>query len=61
MWKVVCVSCHYIIKQSYVMNRPRPPRKNKCEDHIKVTCSHHILGCLAISTKVLNKLVLWHH
>ena len=61
MWKDVVVLGHSISEHSHAMYRTRPSSKNKCEPHVKVTNSQHILCCHALAAHVLYQLITWHH
>jgi hypothetical protein len=61
MWKDVAILGHSISEHSHVMYRTRPSNKNKCESHVEVTNSEHILCCHALAAHVLNQLITWHH
>jgi hypothetical protein len=60
MRKDLVVCCHCTIEHSHVIYKIRPSSKYTCKNHIKVTRSHHILGCHVLATQVLNKLVIGH-
>ena len=61
MRKLVTVLVHGVIEHSHVMYRTGLASKNKCEPHVKVTNSQHILYCKALSTYMLNQLIIWYH